>query len=316
MRRARVLRRIAAGVLDVAYAEAGPADGPPVVLLHGFPYDVRAYDEVTPLLVARGCRVVVPYLRGYGPTRFLSAATPRSGEQAALGHDLIELLDALSIRAAVLGGYDWGGRAACVVAALWPARARGLVSCGGYNIQDIAGSGRPQPPDAEYRYWYQYYFHGERGRAGLTRYRRELGKLLWTLWSPSWKFDPTTYERTAESFENPDFVDVVIHSYRHRFGLAPGDPAVAATEKRLAERPRITVPTVVLHGGDNGVAPVSSSEGHASAFAGPFQRRVIPGVGHNVPQEAPAEFAAAVLAVLVGGPEMAPHPPPRSARPG
>ena len=293
-----MLRRIAAGVLEVAYEESGPADGPPVVLLHGFPYDVRAYDEVTPLLVARGCRVVVPYLRGYGPTRFLSAATPRSGEQAVLGQDLIELLDALSIRAAVLGGYDWGGRAACVVAALWPERARGLVSCGGYNIQDIAGSGRPQPPDAEYRYWYQYYFHGERGRAGLTRYRRELGKLLWTLWSPSWKFDDTVYERTADSFDNPDFVEVVIHSYRHRFGLAPGDPAVAAAEKRLAERPPITVPTVVLHGGDNGVAPVKSSEGHASAFVGPFQRRVIPGVGHNVPQEAPAEFAAAILTLV------------------
>jgi pimeloyl-ACP methyl ester carboxylesterase len=207
---------VKAGVLDVAYEEAGRAQGTPVVLLHGFPYDVHAYDEVAPLLAARGCRVIVPYLRGYGPTRFLSPGTPRSGQQAALGHDLQALLDALSIPSAVLGGYDWGGRAACVVAALWPERARGLVSCGGYNIQDIAASATPRPPDEEHRYWYQYYFHGERGRAGLTKYRRELCKLLWQLWSPSWKFDDATFERTAASFDNPDFVDVVIQSYRHR----------------------------------------------------------------------------------------------------
>jgi pimeloyl-ACP methyl ester carboxylesterase len=285
-------------VLDVAYEEAGPGDGRPVILLHGFPYDVHAFDGVTPLLAARGCRIIAPYLRGYGPTRFRSAETPRSGQQAVLGHDLLALMDALSISTAVLAGYDWGGRAACVVAALWPERARGLVSCGGYNIQDIAASARPAPPDAEHRYWYQYYFHGERGRAGLARYRRELGKLLWQLWSPSWKFDDATYARTAESFDNPDFVEVVIHSYRHRFGLAPGDPTVEATEKRLAARPRITVPTVVLHGGDNNVAPVKSSEGHAAMFSGPFERRVVPGVGHNVPQEAPEAFAAAVLSLV------------------
>jgi pimeloyl-ACP methyl ester carboxylesterase len=293
-----VLRRITAGVLDVAYEEAGPVDGTPVVLLHGFPYDVHAFDDVTPLLVARGCRVIAPYLRGYGGTRFLSSETPRSGQQAVLGHDLLALLDALPIPAAVLGGYDWGGRAACIVAALWADRVRGLVSCGGYNIQDIPSSGTPQPPDAEYRYWYQYYFHSERGRAGLARYRRELGKLLWHLWSPSWNFDDATYERTARSFDNPDFVDVVIHSYRHRYGLAPGDPAVEDTEKRLATRPQIMVPTVVLHGHDNGVAPVTSSEAHTRLFGGPFQRRVVPGVGHNVPQEAPQEFAAAVLSLV------------------
>ena len=291
-------RHITAGVLDVAYEEAGPAHGTPVVLLHGFPYDVHAFDDVTPLLVARGCRVITPYLRGYGGTRFLSAETPRSGQQAVLGHDLLALMDALSIPAAVLGGYDWGGRAACIVAALWPDRVRGLVSCGGYNIQDIAGSGTPQPPDAEYRYWYQYYFHGERGRAGLTRYRRELGKLLWRLWSPSWRFDDATYEQTASAFDTPDFVDVVIHSYRHRYGLVAGDPAVEDTEKRLATQPHIRVPTVVLHGHDNGVAPVKRSEAHARLFDGPFQRRVIPGVGHNVPQEAPQEFAAAVLSLV------------------
>ena len=293
-----MLRHIAAGALDVAYEEAGPPDGTPIVLLHGFPYDVHAFDEVTPLLVARGCRTFVPYLRGYGATRFRSAETPRSGQQAVLGHDLLALLDALSLRTAVLAGYDWGGRAACVVAALWPDRVRGLVSCGGYNIQDIARSATPQPPDAEHRYWYQYYFHGERGRAGLARYRRDLGKLLWRLWSPSWRFDDATYEKTAGAFDNPDFVDVVIHSYRHRFGLAPGDPAVEATENRLAMRPRITVPTVVLHGGDNGVSPVSTSERHAASFGDRFERQVIPGVGHNVPQEAPQQFAAAVLSLV------------------
>jgi pimeloyl-ACP methyl ester carboxylesterase len=293
-----MLKHIAAGVLDVAYEEAGPPGGTPIVLLHGFPYDVHAFEEVTPLLIARGCRTIVPYLRGYGATRFRSAETPRSGQQAVLGHDLLALLDALSLRTAVLAGYDWGGRAACVAAALWPDRVRGLVSCGGYNIQDIASSATPQPPDAEHRYWYQYYFHTERGRAGLTRYRRELGKLLWRLWSPSWRFDDATYEKTAGAFDNPDFVDVVIHSYRHRFALAPGDPAAEATEKRLALRPRITVPTLVLHGGDNGVSPATSSERHAASFGDRFERRVIAGVGHNVPQEAPAEFAAAVLALV------------------
>lgn len=293
-----VLRHITAGTLEIGYEEVGPVDGTHVFLLHGFPYDVHAFDEVAPVLVARGCRVIAPYLRGYGPTRFLRAETLRSGQQAALGHDLLALMDALSAPTAVLAGYDWGGRAACVVAALWPERVRGLVSCGGYNIQDIAGSATPQPPETEHRYWYQYYFHSERGRAGLARYRRELGKLLWRLWSPSWKFDDATYERTASSFDNPDFVDVVIHSYRHRFGLAPGDPAVEETEKRLATRPRITVPAVVLHGGDNAVIPVKSSEGHAVRFGGPFERRVIPRVGHNVPQEAPQEFAAAVLSLV------------------
>jgi len=290
--------RVKAGVLDVAYEAAGPAEGTPVVLLHGFPYDVHAYDEVTPILVARGCRVIVPYLRGYGPTRFLSPSTPRSGQQAALGHDLLALMDALSIPAAVLAGYDWGGRAACVVAALWPDRARGLVSCGGYNIQDIAASATPRPPEDEYRYWYQYYFHGERGRAGLAQNRRALCKLLWRLWSPSWRFDDATFERTAVSFDNPDFVDVVIQSYRHRFRLADGDPAYEETERRLAARAKIVVPTVVLHGHDNGVSPAMSSEAHAGSFSGRYERRVISDVGHNIPQEAPREFATAVLSLI------------------
>jgi pimeloyl-ACP methyl ester carboxylesterase len=292
-----MLKRVTAGVLEVAYEEAGPADGAPVVLLHGFPYDVTAFAETTPLLVARGCRVIAPYLRGYGPTRFVSPATPRSGQQAVLGHDLLELLNALAIPRAVLAGYDWGGRAACVVAALWPERARGLVSCGGYNIQDIAGSATPRAPEQEYRSWYQYYFHGERGRAGLAANRRELGKLLWRLWSPSWRFDDATYARTVNSFDNPDFVEVVIHSYRHRFGLAPGDPAVNKTEERLAAHPPITVPTVVLHGADNGVSPASGSAEHTRFFTGPYERRLLPHVGHNVPQEAPREFAEAVLSL-------------------
>lgn len=292
-----VLKTVTAGVLEVAYQEAGPAEGTPVVLLHGFPYDVWAYGEVTRLLAAQGCRLIVPYLRGYGPTRFRSPATPRSGQQAALGHDLLQLLNALAVPSAVLAGYDWGGRAACIVAALWPERARGLVSCGGYNIQDIAGSAVPQAPELEHRYWYQFYFHGERGRAGLAAHRRELGRLLWRLWSPSWTFDDATFERTAAAFDNPDFVEVVIHSYRHRFGLVPGDPALEEIERRLAARPPITVPTVVLHGGDNGVSPASSSERHARFFTGRYARRLIPRVGHNVPQEAPREFAEAVLSL-------------------
>jgi pimeloyl-ACP methyl ester carboxylesterase len=292
-----MLNHIRAGVLDVAYEVSGPADGTPVVLLHGFPYDVHAYGEVTPLLADAGCRVVVPYLRGYGPTRFLSGETPRSGQQAVLAHDLLALMDALRIGSAVLAGYDWGGRAACIVAALWPERASGLVSCGGYNIHDIAAAARPQSPENEYRYWYQYYFHGERGRAGLERNRRELCRLLWRLWSPNWRFDDATFERSAVSFDNPDFVDVVIHSYRHRFGLVAGDPDVEESERRLAAQPRIAVPTIVMDGGGDGVAPLGGSERHARFFTRRYERRVIPLVGHNTPQEAPREFADAVLAV-------------------
>jgi pimeloyl-ACP methyl ester carboxylesterase len=292
-----MLKRIAAGVLDVGFEETGAAGGTPVLLLHGFPYDVHSFDEVAPLLAGAGCRVITPYLRGYGPTRFLSTDTPRSGQQGVLAHDLLALMDALGIERAVLAGYDWGGRAACIAAALWPGRVRGLVTGGGYNIQDIARAGRPQAPENEYRHWYQYYFHGERGRAGLEENRRELGRLLWKLWSPHWQFDDATYERTAASFDNPDFVPVVIHSYRHRYGLVPGDPAVEDTEKRLAARPRITVPAIALDGGGDGVMPLGGSQGDERFFAAPYERRVIPRVGHNLPQEAPQEFAAAVLAL-------------------
>ena len=241
-------------VLDVAYEAHGPADGPPVILLHGFPYDPRCFDEVAPPLAADGCRVLVPYLRGYGPTRFLSAATPRSGEQAALGHDLLQFMDALKIPRAIFMGYDWGGRAGCVVAALWPERARGLVNCTGYNIQDIKGSVKPVSAAQEHRFWYQYYFNTERGRAGLTENRRDIARVLWKLWSPNWHFTDATFDRTAPSFDNPDYVEVVIQSYRHRFGYAPGDPALEGVEKRLATLPPITVPTVAIHGADDGVA--------------------------------------------------------------
>ncbi len=285
-------------MLRVAYAESGPPDAAPVLLLHGFPYDVHAYDEVTRLLVAAGCRVITPYLRGYGPTHFLSAETPRSGQQAVLGLDLLALMDKLDIPRAVLAGYDWGGRAACIVAALWPERVRGLVSGGGYNIQDIAGALRPQAPENEYRHWYQYYFHAERGRAGLEQNRVALCRLLWRLWSPDWAFDDAAYARTAASFANPDFVAVVIHSYRHRYGLVAGDPAAEEIERRLAAQPPIRVPSIALDGGSDGVQAAGGSERHQRFFSAQYERRVIPGTGHNLPQEAPREFAAAVLSLV------------------
>lgn len=238
-----MLKFIQAGVLSVAYFDHGPSNGDRVLLLHGFPYDVHAFDVVSDVLVSKGCRVIVPYLRGYGSTQFLSANTPRSGQQAVLAHDILAFMDALKISRAVLAGYDWGGRAACILAALWPDRVNGLVSVGGYNIHDIPGSVKPQKPEDEYRFWYQYYFHSERGRTGLFENRRELCKLLWRLWSPTWEFTDEDFNQTASSFDNPDFVDVVIHSYRHRYGL-------------------------------------------------------VPGVGHNLPQEAPREFAKAVLSFM------------------
>lgn len=292
------LHHIRAGVLDVAHLDQGPRDGAPVVLLHGFPYDVHAFDEVAPALVAAGCRVVTPYLRGYGPTRFVSPHTPRSGEQAVLAHDALALMDALGIGRAVLAGYDWGGRAACIAAALWPQRVAGLVTCGGYNVHDVPGAMTPAQPEDEHRLWYQYYFHGERGRAGLALHRRALARLLWQLWSPHWRFDDATFERSAAAFDNPDFVDVVIHSYRVRFGLVEGDPAVAATEQQLRARPVIAVPTVCLHGGGDGVFAPEVSAGHRRFFTGPYARRVIDRIGHNVPQEAPVEFAQAVLELV------------------
>ncbi|MEN3162512.1 alpha/beta hydrolase [Tistrella mobilis] len=289
------MKRIRAGQLEIAYLEAGAADGPPVVLLHGFPYDVHAMTEAGRILAASGHRVLIPWLRGYCPTRFLDDATPRSGEQAALGADLLAFLEALDLPPAVLAGYDWGGRAACIVAALWPDRVRGLVSGGsGYNIQNIAAASAPAAPEAEHRWWYQYYFHGERGRAGLTRNRRDLCRLLWNLWSPDWDFDDATFARTAPAFDNPDFVEVVIHSYRHRYGLVAGDPAHAAIEQRLAAQPPITVPAIVLQGASDGVDPPEGRDGDRRQFQGPWSYEVLPGIGHNIPQEAPAAFARAV----------------------
>ena len=289
------LRRVRAAVLDVAFHESGPADGPAVVLLHGFPYDVHAYAEVAPLLAARGCRVVVPYLRGFGPTQFVDEATPRSGEQAALASDLLALLDALAIPRAVLAGYDWGGTAACLVAALWPARCAGLLSFNSYKVQNIAGAQQPAPPENEFRYWYQWYFHSERGRAGLAQNRHDLCKLLWKLWSPTWKFDDATYERSAAAFDNPDFVDIVVHSYRHRYGLADGDPAYADVQSELAQMPDVSVPSLTFDGADDGVMSPAGSADHAHHFIGPHTHRIVPGVGHNMPQEAPQVFADAVL---------------------
>jgi pimeloyl-ACP methyl ester carboxylesterase len=292
------LRTVQAGVLDVAYAELGPASGPPVLLMHGFPYDIHAYAEVAPLLAAQGCRVIVPYLRGFGATRFLSGATPRSGEQAALGADLLALLDALAIPRAVLAGYDWGGRAACVVAALWPQRCAGLLSFNSYNIQNIAKAMQPDSPANEHSLWYQYYFHSERGRAGLAADRRAFCRLLWQLWSPTWRFDDAAFVRSATAFDNPDFVEVVIHSYRHRFGLVAGDPVYAGIERRLAAQPVITVPTITFDGVDDGVRPPAEAAAHARQFSGPRWHRLVPGVGHNMPQEVPQVFADAVLELL------------------
>jgi len=294
------LRRVRAGVLDVAFHESGPEDGPPVLLLHGFPYDVHAFLDVAPPLAARGCRVVVPYLRGFGPTQFVDAATPRSGEQAAIGADVLALLDALHIQRAVLAGFDWGGTAACVAAALWPERCAGLVTLNSYKIQKIAAAALPAAPENEMRYWYQFYFHGERGRAGLDANRHAFCKLLWRLWSPTWTFDDATYARSASAFDNPDFVPIVIHSYRHRHGLAEGDPAYADLEARLAQQPEIGVPTIAFDGTDDGVMPVGGTENLAHHFIGRYVHRVVTGAGHNLPQEKPAVFAQAVLDLVDG----------------
>jgi pimeloyl-ACP methyl ester carboxylesterase len=292
-------QHINAGVLNVGYADLGPKDGPVVFLLHGFPYDIQAYADVTPLLVDAGCRVIVPYLRGFGSTRFIEANTPRSGEQAALGADLLALMDALHIQKAVLAGYDWGGRAACVVAALWPERCQGLVSCNSYNIQNIARALEPAAPAREHLLWYQYYFHNERGRAGLETNRKALTHLLWQQWSPTWAFTEEQFARTAPAFDNPDFVDVVIHSYRHRYGLVAGDPAFADIEQRLAAQPPICVPSITFDGADDGVNPANPASAQALQFAGPRDHRVVAGAGHNVPQEVPEIFAQAVVELVM-----------------
>jgi pimeloyl-ACP methyl ester carboxylesterase len=297
-RRLEPLRHVDAGALNIAYYEEGPADGPVAVLLHGFPYDIHSYVDVAPLLAGRGCRVIVPYLRGYGATRFLDAMTPRSGEQAAIGADLKALMDALGIKRAVLAGYDWGGRAANVVAALWPDRCIGLVSVNSYQIQDIANAMVPLNPAREVALWYQYYFQLERGRAGLAANRREIARILWRQWSPNWHFDQATFDRTALAHDNPDYVDIVIHSYRHRFARAEGDPQYADLQRRLAALPPITVPTITLDGDADGVSPATDGTATGAKFSGRRNHRVIARAGHNLPQEEPQAFAAAVMELI------------------
>ena len=280
--------------LEIGYEEHGDQHGDVVILLHGFPDDPRAWDGVWPGLVDGGHRVLVPWLRGYGPTKFRDPATPRSGQQAALGNDLREFMDALQISHAILAGYDWGGRAACITAALWPERARGLVTVGGYNIQNIATSGTPAAASTEHRLWYQWYLHTERGQAGLEANRRDFARLLWQLWSPNYGFDDETFEATARSFDNPDFVDVVVQSYRHRYGYVEGDPGLEEIELALAAQPPIKVPTISLVGTADGVAPLSAQDRAATFFTGSYQRRVVEGAGHFLPREAPRDVVAAV----------------------
>jgi pimeloyl-ACP methyl ester carboxylesterase len=287
------MNTIDAGVLNVAYDEYGPADGWPCILGHGFPYDVHAYSHAAPILAEAGGRIIVPYLRGFGPTRSLSAETPRSGEQAALGADLLALMDALRIDRATLGGYDWGGRAACIVAALKPRRVVALVSGNSYNIQDIAHATEPAPPAKEAALWYQYYFHSERGRRGLAKDRHGIARHLWRQWSPTWAFDDATFERTASAFDNPEFVEVVIHSYRHRYGLIAGDPAYAEIEAALAAQPPIAVPAVTIDGDADGVNPGTSH--HARKFTAAHEHRIFKGAGHNLAQERPADWARALI---------------------
>lgn len=292
------LKRVDAGELEMAYVEAGPSDGPVAVLLHGFPYDVQSFSAVTPLLAEAGYRVIVPYLRGHGPTLFRSDRTFRNAQQAVVALDIMALLDALRINRAVLAGFDWGSRTADIIAALWPERCTALVSVSGYLVTNREANASPLPPAAELAWWYQYYFATERGELGLTQYHHDFAKLIWTNVSPTWHFDDATFERTAASFANPDWVPIVIHNYRWRLGLAPGDPRYDHLEKRLAGRPKIARPTIAI---DAAVDPFTAAPGDGSSyrdrFTGPYAHRRLEGIGHNVPQEAPAAFAQAVLDV-------------------
>jgi pimeloyl-ACP methyl ester carboxylesterase len=291
------LRQVDAGVLDVGYAEAGPAGGSAVLLLHGWPYDIHSYVEVAPLLAAAGYRVVVPHLRGHGTTRFLSSETFRNGQQSALAVDIVALMDALGIEQAILAGYDWGARTANVVAALWPERCKAMVSVSGYLIGSPEANRMPLPPKAELQWWYQYYFATERGRVGYDKYRHDFARLIWQLASPKWSFDDATFDRSAASLNNPDHVSIVIHNYRWRLGLAEGEPQLDDLEKRLAAFPVITVPTITLEGDANG-APHPDSSAYANKFSGKYAHRIIGGgVGHNLPQEAPQAFTEAVVEV-------------------
>jgi len=289
------IKQIDAGTLNIGYAEAGPADGAPVILLHGWPYDIYSFVDVAPLLAAAGYRVIVPWLRGYGSTRFLSADTPRNGEQAVVAVDLVALMDALRIERATLGGFDWGARTVNIVAALWPQRVKAMVSVSGYLIGSQEAGKAPLPPPAELQWWYQFYFATERGRTGYDKYRREFSRLIWQLASPKWAFDDATFARSAASFDNPDHVAIVIHNYRWRLGLAEGEPEFAALEQKLAKAPVITVPTITLEGDANG-APHAEPAAYARMFTGKYEHRTIGGgIGHNLPQEAPQAFAAAIV---------------------
>jgi pimeloyl-ACP methyl ester carboxylesterase len=291
------LKQIDADILNVGYAEAGPADGPAVVLLHGWPYDIHSFVDVAPLLASAGYRVIVPYLRGYGTTRFLLSDTPRNGQQSVVAADVVALMDALKIEKATLAGFDWGARTANIIAALWPERCKAMVSVSGYLIGSQEAGRMPLPPQAELQWWYQYYFATDRGRAGYDKYRRDFSKLIWQLASPKWDFDDATFDRTAAAFDNPDHVAIVIHNYRWRLGLADGEAKYADLEKRLAAGPVIAVPTITLEGDANG-APHPDASSYARKFSGKYAHRIITGgVGHNLPQEAPQAFAQAVVDV-------------------
>ena len=294
------IKQIQAGELNVGYYETGPADGIPVLLLHGYPYDIHSYVDVAPLLAARGCRVIVPHLRGHGTTRFLDRTAARSAQQAAVALDQIALLDVLKIERAVMVGYDWGARTACIIAALWPERCLGLLSVNGYIMTNLPANRRPLPAKVEHGWWYQYYFATERGRAGLEANRRDIARILWTTNSPKWAYDDATFERTAASFDNPDYVDIVIHNYRWRLSLAEGLPQYAKWEKRLATLPTISVPTITMDGDSDGVVPATDGKAYASKFTGPRSHRIV-NAGHNVPQEAPQAFADAVLELALAG---------------
>lgn len=290
------VRQIDAGELNVGYVETGPAAGRPVFLLHGWPYDIHSYGAVAPLLAAKGYRAITPHLRGHGTTRFRDAATPRTAEQSAFALDLVALMDALGIRQAVLAGYDWGSRTADIVAALWPDRVKALVSVTGYLITNREANKQPLPPKAEWAWWYQYYFSTERGVLGLDRNRHDLAKLIWTFNSPTWKFDDATFDRTAASFDNPDYVPIVIGNYRWRLGLAEGDPRHDDLEARLAKGPTIAVPTITIDGEVDPFTPPGDGAAYRARFTGPYQHQTLQGIGHNVPQEAPGPFAQAVMA--------------------
>ena len=292
------IHQVEAGVLDVGYVDAGSTDAPAVVLVHGWPYDIHSFAEVTPLLTAAGYRVIVPHLRGYGTTRFLSGDAVRNGQPSALAADAVALLDALKIDKATIGGFDWGARTANIVAALWPERCKAMVSVSGYLIGSQETGKMPLPPKAELQWWYQYYFATERGRAGYEKYRHDFAKLIWQIASPKWTFDDATFDRTAATFNNPDHVAIVIHNYRWRLGLADGEPKYDELEKRLAEGPIITVPTITLEGDANG-APHPDLSAYAKKFSGKYAHRLIKGgIGHNLPQEAPQAFAKAVIDVV------------------